>query len=137
MRTVVVDPAIPRPELGELDRELAGLLRPRVERLSMRRGHRRDWITGRAALNPDNAGCLSAKHAAVRRFALALIEPDAAAGRPRGIVQLLGHRQATAALMPASRARAQARTANPPALSRPCPQSSKTDSEAENPRRQQ
>ena len=137
MRMVVLHPAIPRPEFGELDRELAGLLRPRVERLSMRRGYGRDWVTEREALNPDNAGCLSAKHAAVRRFALALIEADAAGGRPCGIVQLPGHRQATAALMPASRSKARARTANPPALSRPCPQSSKTDSEAENPRRQQ
>ena len=112
-------PAIPRPEFGELDRELAGLLRLRVERLSKRRGYGCDWITDREALNPDNAGCLSAKHAAVQRFALALIEADAAAGRPGGIVQLLGHRQPTAALMPASRSRAHARMANPPALSRP------------------
>ena len=95
-------PAIPRPESGELDRELAGPLRSGVERLSMRRGNERDWITEKEALNPHNAVCLSAKHATVQRFALALIEA-------------------------------------PAALSRPCPQSSKTDSdsEAENSRRQQ
>lgn len=132
--------AIPRPELGELgelDRELAGLLRFRAERLGMRRGYGRDWITGSEALSPDNAGCLGAKHAAVQRFTVAVIEADPAAGRPGGIVQLLGHRQATAVLMPASRSTAHARMADPPALPRLCPPSSKTDSEAENPRRQQ
>ena len=91
------------------------------ERLSVRLGYRREWVTEVEALDPVASEHMNDMEKAVQRFTLAVVEQVDAPEQLDALAALLGHERAIAALMISSRYVAHALMVNALDLTPPVP----------------